>query len=330
MQSLAVVAGVDKNNTLAITSIGSNPGLFSTIMTDPLAYNTTSAPSAAYVGNPEFPQNLPPGARFQETINGPNGAIIDRYVVPQQHSVPVQSVVQEQQQYQVTGQVMEEKTRYIQVPKQIMVPVQETIMVPQVVTKMVPQMTMETQAVNYQVPVQTVQNMVRTVNKVVEGQKFVESQQVIEYERPKVIQGRFLGMSQGQSAEVGVQWTSEYYSGQGQEAPAGPVQYVRQPEQPSVQYVAAPQEYTQQASVQYVAAPTQQAYTSAAVGYTTSPGNFTTQPGSYTGYAASPESYAGGYTSQGGSLGPGYALVTQPVSQRSGAGGYTKQWQDFP
>ena len=34
----------------AITSIGSNPGLFSTIMTDPLAYNTTSAPSAAYVG----------------------------------------------------------------------------------------------------------------------------------------------------------------------------------------------------------------------------------------------------------------------------------------
>ncbi len=99
----------------------------------------------------------------------------------------------------------------LQVPKQIMVPVQETIMVPQVRTKMVPKMTTETKAVTVQKPVQTVQTMVRTVNKVIEGQKIVQSHQVIEYERPKMIQGRFLGKQQAGITEVGVKWTGQYY-----------------------------------------------------------------------------------------------------------------------
>ena len=98
-----------------------------------------------------------------------------------------------------------------QVPKQIMVAVQETVMVPQVRTKMVPKMTTETKAVTVQKPVQTVQTMVRTVNKVIEGQKIVQSHQVIEYERPKMIQGRFLGKQQAGITEVGVQWTGQYY-----------------------------------------------------------------------------------------------------------------------
>ena len=64
---------------------------------------------------------------------------------------------------------------------------------------------------------QTVQTMQRTVNKVVEGQKIVESQQVcrgpsfledvkeeqvLEYERPNLIQGRFLGVKQTTPQEV--------------------------------------------------------------------------------------------------------------------------------
>eukprot|EP00802_Teleaulax_amphioxeia_P011953 Tamp_11991.p1 GENE.Tamp_11991~~Tamp_11991.p1 ORF type:complete len:192 (+),score=30.75 Tamp_11991:495-1070(+) len=144
------------------------------------------------------------------------------------------------------------ETRHIQVPKQIMVPVQETVMVPQVRTKMVPKMTTETRAVTVQKPVQTVQNMVRTVNKVVEGQKIVQSHQVIEYERPKVIQGRFLGMRQAGISEVGVQWTGQYYSGGSQQsevAAAGPVQYVRGGSQyvtatsPSLQYASPGYQY---------------------------------------------------------------------------------------
>jgi len=205
------------------------------------AVNTSYGEGAGYAGGfgspvpASAPPNLPPGARFQDTVRGPNGSIIDRYVVPQRGTVPVRSVVPEQQQYQVTGQVMVPETRHIQVPKQVMVPVQETVMVPQVRTKMVPRMTTETRAVTVQKPVQTVQNMVRTVNKVVEGQKIVQSHQVIEYERPKVIQGRFLGMRQAGISEVGVQWTGQYYSGGSQVAAAGPVQYVRG----GTQYVTA-------------------------------------------------------------------------------------------
>jgi len=195
------------------------------------------------VGSPvpqSAPPNLPYGARYQDTVQR-GGSTIDRYVVPQRGTVPVRSVVPEQQQYQVTGQVMVPETRHVQVPKQIMVAVQETIMVPQVRTKMVPKMTTETRAVVVQKPVQTVQNMVRTVNKIVEGKKIVESHQVIEYERPKMIQGRFLGMRQAGIQEVGVQWTGQYYSGQPQVAVAGPVQYASgvTATSPSMQYVAA-------------------------------------------------------------------------------------------
>ena len=55
--------------------------------------------------------------------------------------------------------------------------------------------------------------MVRMVNKVVEGQKIVSSNQFLDYERPKMIQGKFLGARQGGIQEVGVQWTGQYYSG---------------------------------------------------------------------------------------------------------------------
>ena len=99
--------------------------------------------------------------------------------------VPVRSVVPEQQQYQVKGQVMVPEKRHIQVPKTIMVPEKYTVMVPQVRTRMVPKITSETKAVMVQKPVATMQNMVRTVQKVIEGQKIVQSYQVIEYERPK-------------------------------------------------------------------------------------------------------------------------------------------------
>jgi len=191
------------------------------------------------------PPNLPAGARFQDTVRGPHGAVIDRYVVPQRGTVPVRSVVPEQQDYQVKGTAMVPETRHIQVPKQIMVPEQYTVMVPQVRTRMVPKTITETKSVTVQRPVQTVQNMTRTVNKVVEGQKIVQSHQIIEYERPKMIQGKFLGMKQAGISEVGVQWTGQYYQqgarGQKEGATAGPVQYVQGGFAPSssVQYASA-------------------------------------------------------------------------------------------
>jgi hypothetical protein len=44
--------------------------------------------------------------------------------------------------------------------------------------------------------------MQRTVHKVIEGQKIVESEQIIEYERPKIISGRYLGTQQAGVREV--------------------------------------------------------------------------------------------------------------------------------
>jgi hypothetical protein len=100
-----------------------------------------------------------------------------------------------------------------QVPKTVMVPEQYTVMVPQVRTRMVPKTTTETRTVTVNRPVETTQTMVRMVNKVVEGQKIVSSNQFLDYERPKMIQGKFLGARQGGIQEVGVQWTGQYYSG---------------------------------------------------------------------------------------------------------------------
>jgi len=257
-------------------------------------YATTGYAEGYAEGGVTAPPNLPAGARYSNTYtNSATGSVIDRYVVPQQGTVPVRSVVPEQQQYQVKGQAMVPETRHIQVPKQIMVPVQETIMVPQVRTKMVPKMTTETKAVTVQKPVQTVQTMVRTVNKVIEGQKIVQSHQVIEYERPKMIQGRFLGKQQAGITEVGVKWTGQYYQkGVQAVAAASPVQYVGGAQttyatSPSMQYVAATpaspaMQYVQTSS--YAEDP----YSAQPYGYTTTAGygyapeaQYTTNPGPY-------------------------------------------------
>jgi hypothetical protein len=196
--------------------------------TPPVSYNNADYSVNAGVSPAvDPPANLPAGARYQTTVRGTNGALVDRYVVPQRSSVPVRSVVPEQEEYEVRGEKNVAETQHIQVPRQTMVPVQETIMVPQVRTRMVPKTYMETQAriVNKSVP--TVQKMVRSVNKVFEGHKIIESEQVIEYERPRTIQGRFLSATQGNSAEVGVEWTSQYYQQEthGVAAAMGPVQH---------------------------------------------------------------------------------------------------------
>ena len=188
--------------------------------------------------------------------------------------VPVRSVVPEQQQYQVKGQVMVPEKRHIQVPKTIMVPEKYTVMVPQVRTRMVPKITSETKAVMVQKPVVTMQNMVRTVQKVIEGQKIVQSYQVIEYERPKMIQGRFLGQKQAPIQEVGVQWTGQYYAGRSKVTPTSP-----------------PMMYQGAQSEHGMHAPPGMAYDDAA-GYNTemygpSGGNYATNPGPYA-YGADP------------------------------------------
>jgi hypothetical protein len=177
------------------------------------------AVSPAVQGAPAPPPDLPPGARYSGTITDPNtGALIDRYVVPQRGAVPVRQVVPEVQTYQVVGETTVQETRQVQVPAQKMVEVEETVMVPQVRKRLVPQTYMTTQTITVSRPVKTVQNMQRTVHKVIEGQKIVESEQIIEYERPKIISGRYLGTQQAGVREVGVQWKSHFYQDSG-EAP---------------------------------------------------------------------------------------------------------------
>lgn len=46
------------------------------------------------------------------------------------------------------------------------------------------------------------QPMQRTMQKVIEGQKIVEAARVIEYERPRMIPGRYIGTAQTQAREV--------------------------------------------------------------------------------------------------------------------------------
>jgi hypothetical protein len=159
------------------------------------------------------PPDLPPGAAYTGSTARADGAIIDRYTVPQRQPVPVRTVVPEVQEYQVYGQTTVPETKHIQVQKMVqvqetvMVPRQEvrTVMVPEQRTKTVPQM--ETQAIQVPKVMQTVQTMQRTVGKIIEGQKFIDSEQILEYERPR--QGRFLGRSVTQGRETAPQWTRE-------------------------------------------------------------------------------------------------------------------------
>jgi hypothetical protein len=80
-------------------------------------------------------------------------------------------------------------------------------------TIMVPETFMTTQSVTVQKPVGVVQNRQRTIQKVIEGQKIIDSQQILQYERPRVqvIPGRMLGAEQPGVQQVGVQWNRAYY-----------------------------------------------------------------------------------------------------------------------
>ena len=103
---------------------------------------------------------------------------------------------------------------------------------------------------------------------------FLWGYQVIEYERPKMIQGRFLGQKQAPIQEVGVQWTGHYYAGRSKVTPTSP-----------------PMMYQGAQSEHGMHAPPGMAYDDAA-GYNTemygpSGGNYATNPGPYA-YGADP------------------------------------------
>ncbi|EKX35558.1 hypothetical protein GUITHDRAFT_118265 [Guillardia theta CCMP2712] len=200
--------------------------------------------------------SLTPSVRLEGSYKTSTGSIIDRYIVPQRGVIPVRSVIPEVQQYQVHGTATVPEVKQVQVPRQRMVQVKETVMVPQTRIKMVPETVMTTQQVTTQKPVRTVQTMQRTVNKVVEGQKIVESQQVLEYERPKLIQGRFLGVKQTTPQEVDLRWTTEYYQQEShrQQAVTSSVPSVSYVQSPSrVQYVTRPAvtQYMTQSTMPY-------------------------------------------------------------------------------
>jgi len=170
-----------------------------------------------------------PGARYAGAVQDPeSGTIIDRYVVPKRRAVPVQKRVPEVQEYMTyrVGHVPE--TRTVQVPVERMVPKEETVMVPRVkmvpvremvpqtVTKMVPQTFMTQKEFTVQKPVRIPERQQRTIMKVYEGQKIIETKEVLEYERPRLIPGRFRGAQAQQPEPVHVEWKHAYYQGDAQ------------------------------------------------------------------------------------------------------------------
>jgi len=209
-----------------------------------------------------------PGAKYQSSFTNPEtGGIIDRYIVPQRSAVPVRQVVPEVQQFSVSKQIMVPDVKEIQVPQTRMVPQQHTVMekrikmvpveemVPRTVTKMVPEQYMTTQQVRTERAVTVQQPMQRTIQKVIEGQKIVEAAKVIEYERPRVIPGRYIGQSQTAAREVGLQWTKQYYSGVSQAQASGQAVTVATP---NVQYsTQLPITTTVPTSTQYIGGGTQ-------------------------------------------------------------------------
>eukprot|EP00286_Rhodomonas_abbreviata_P029683 CAMPEP_0181315822 /NCGR_PEP_ID=MMETSP1101-20121128/15575_1 /TAXON_ID=46948 /ORGANISM="Rhodomonas abbreviata, Strain Caron Lab Isolate" /LENGTH=293 /DNA_ID=CAMNT_0023423045 /DNA_START=47 /DNA_END=928 /DNA_ORIENTATION=+ len=192
-------------------------------------------PAVAPVGGfaPEVGGNVPavrgpgiPGARYMGAVQDQEtGTIIDRYVVTKRKPIPVQKRVPEVQEYMTYRVAHVPETRTVQVPVERMVPREETVMVPRVkmvpvremvpqkVTKMVPQTFMTERSFTIQKPVRVPEKQQRTIMKVFEGQKIIETKEVHEYERPRLIPGRFRGASAQDPEPVGVEWRHAYYQG---------------------------------------------------------------------------------------------------------------------
>jgi len=147
---------------------------------------------------------------------------IDRYAVPQMHEQQVEKLIEETKQVTVMEPRVVPETRTIQVPMQRMVPQEHTIMVPRVkmvpVREMVPQTVTKMVPENFMAPKQiTVEKTIQVpsvrnvkVNWVRPGKVVHESQQVLEYERPRLIPGKFRGVTSTQSHPRGMQWGGMY------------------------------------------------------------------------------------------------------------------------
>eukprot|EP00285_Hemiselmis_virescens_P013199 CAMPEP_0173379824 /NCGR_PEP_ID=MMETSP1356-20130122/2635_1 /TAXON_ID=77927 ORGANISM="Hemiselmis virescens, Strain PCC157" /NCGR_SAMPLE_ID=MMETSP1356 /ASSEMBLY_ACC=CAM_ASM_000847 /LENGTH=327 /DNA_ID=CAMNT_0014333233 /DNA_START=19 /DNA_END=1002 /DNA_ORIENTATION=+ len=293
-----------------------------------------SSPGLVSTAGVPTPPDLPPGAAYTGSMTRSDGAVIDRYTVPQRQAIPVRSVVPEVQEYQVYGQTTVPETKHIQVQK--MVQVQETVMVPRVETRtvMVPEQRtktvpqMETQAITVPKIMQTVQTMQKTVGKIIEGQKYLDSEQILEYERPR--QGRFLGRNQSAARETAVQWTREV----GYTEENAKVRAVSQPQMtnrvlgtsPPVQVTSTPA----YAAPQY-STPLQQGYAPAPGQYVSAYGSTPPQPSGY--YSASPQTrpvtYSSQYQAPQYSTQPGwdqgYQQPQQQQPQWDGYGGEDKE-----
>jgi len=169
---------------------------------------------------------VPRGAKYigaKEEV-GANGktVVIDRYAVPQRHVQQVEKLIEETKQVTVMENKVVPETRTIQVPMQRMVPQQHTIMVPrvkmvpvremvpQVVTKMVPENFMQAKNITTERTIQVPSQRNVKVNWVRPGQVVHESQQILEYERPRLIPGRFRQVIATQPKAMGMQWGGMY------------------------------------------------------------------------------------------------------------------------
>jgi hypothetical protein len=168
---------------------------------------------------------VPRGARYigaEREMRDGKEVTIDRYAVPQRHVQQVEKLIEETKQVQVMEPRVVPETRTISVPMQRMVPEQYTVMVPrvkmvpvremvpQVMTRMVPQQFMAPKNITVEKTIQVPRVQHVKVNWVRPGVVVHESQQVLEYERPRLIPGKFRGVTTTQSQPKGMQWGGMY------------------------------------------------------------------------------------------------------------------------
>ena len=161
-----------------------------------------------------------------------DGKLIDQYMIPGEakevsEQVPVAGV----QTVYDTQVIYEEKEITIQVPKTVMEDVEITYQVPAMETKthtlQRPKTVMEDREITVQEPKTVIETQTVQIPAYVMAQQTVMKQKVVEYERPKIVQGKMLRTYEsGQQYQTGaVTYTSGPVSMSEAEAKAAGLQY---------------------------------------------------------------------------------------------------------
>jgi len=156
-----------------------------------MPYGTMSGPAAGQGG-----MGGPQGSQYYNTVQS-GGRTIDQYMIPgemraEQYQVPMQTM----QTVMDTHVEYEERTVTIQVPKTVMEDVEITYQVPAMDTKthtlQRPKTVMENREITVQEPRTVMERGQVQVPSYVMTQQTQIKHKVIEYERPKMVPGRYV------------------------------------------------------------------------------------------------------------------------------------------